>query len=197
MTATLQTPAPLERLNLNINARAAIGLVRELEDGHITVDLPYQRGPVWSYEQQVKLVKTWMEGLPIPAIIVNDRWRPAHGDIPEGEPVVAVIDGKQRLLTARAWFTGDLAVPASWFFADLVEDTVVTGDGLYVRYTGLARVEQRHCARSWLLPVGTAEVSTVQEEAELYLRYNLAGTPQTLEDLARAALVAAISEEVV
>lgn len=189
---TRQTAAPLEQLNLNINARAAIGLVDELTDGYLTVDLPYQRGPVWTEEQRVKLVYSWMTGAVASAIIVNDRsdWRAPGGQLPAGAAYCAVVDGKQRLLTARDWFTGALAVPSSWFYPHLVAVAEATADGPYVRYPGLTRASRLYCARTWLLPVGTAKLGTVQEEAEWYLRVNGSGTPQVPEDMARAAQVA-------
>lgn len=190
---TWQTSAPLEPLNVSITARAALGLVDEMTSGQLTVDLPYQRGHVWSTSQQVELVRSWMTGTPIPALIINDRLHPGWGptgDIPDGQPVAAVIDGKQRLLTAHAWFTGDLMVPVSWFPPAAVEHFSDTRDGPYVAYPGLARRDRLSCARSWHLPVGTARVGTVQEEAALYLRVNGSGTPQAPEDMARAARVA-------
>lgn len=69
MIPSRQTKAPLERLNLNITAREAIGLMREMQDGDLTVDLPYQRGSVWNDGQRIELVRSWQTGTPIPAVI--------------------------------------------------------------------------------------------------------------------------------
>lgn len=64
---------------------------RELADhvtpGRATVDAPYQRGPVWTTEQQVNLVRSWLLGPPHP----DDR-----------QHEWAVVDGKQRQLAAAA-----------------------------------------------------------------------------------------------
>lgn len=196
---TRQTSEPLDQLNLNITGRAAIGLVREMQDGGMTLDAPYQRGSVWTEAQRIELVRSWMTGTPIPAVIINNRLTPewkqasrAGNEIPVGEADSAVIDGKQRLQAAAAWFGGKLLVPASWFRDGEVQQTERSGDGPgpYVRYTGLSRAGRLHCDRTWALPVGTAKVATIGEEAAIYLRVNGSGTVQTDADMTRAAKVA-------
>ena len=89
-----------------------------------------------------------------------------------------------------AWFSGRIAVPTSWFSADVVEKTEDTNDGPYVRYTGLARPEQRHQALRFQLPTVEARVATVEDEASLYLLVNGEGTPQTDESMTNAARAA-------
>ncbi len=195
---TRQTTAPIERLNLQDSYRTARELARMVEDGLMTLDAPYQRGSVWSVSQRIALVRSWLSGTPIPSIIVNDRangrWAAANGGRHPGmtgEPVYAVIDGKQRLETALAWFGGRLAVPATWFPLDDVNHAVVTADGLYVRYTGLSDGMQRHMSIGGaMLPMAEAKVESVQAEAEIYLRVNGYGTPQEAADLDRARRIA-------
>jgi hypothetical protein len=192
---TRQTAAPIRRLNLDVTYRGARELVRMMRDGLMTADLPYQRGHTWTLDQQVELVRSWLSGTPIPSIIVNDRgnpsWAAQNGWPAVSEPVYAVIDGKQRLTAAAAWFGGDFAVPASWFSAEDVLLTEVTGDGPYVRFAGLSKSAQT------ALAVGTstfsfaaAKVATIADEAAIYLRVNGGGTPQTRDDMKRAAGVA-------
>jgi hypothetical protein len=194
MRVTWQASRSLERVTMVLTARAAYGLVSEMRDGLLTDSPPYQRASVWSGVDRIRLIETWMLGLPVPAVTVNDRgnerWRQASGPLPDGEPYVAVIDGKQRLTTARLWFDGQLLVPASWFPAGDVLVVERTGDGPYTRFTMLSEAWQRHSKRDWLFPVNVAKVATVHEEAMLYLRYNQAGVTQTAEDMDRAAQVA-------
>lgn len=191
---TLQTTQPLEHLNLNVSDREAAGLARELADGLMTVDLPYQRGPVWTAIQRIELVKSWMTGTSIPAIIRNDRdnpqWENNNGPVTGDEPFYAVIDGKQRLLTANAWFSGGYMVPASWFQPEYLSMTHETSDGPYVRYTGLTAAGRRIFARNAHFPVATAKVGSIEAEAAIYLRVNGGGTPQTDADMTRAAAIA-------
>lgn len=188
---TLQTTAPLVHQPMDATSRMAREMARLVTEGHMVLDPPYQRGSVWTVEQRRNLVRSWMLGLPIPALIVNRRYleRFVHPDGPRHE--YAVIDGKQRLETAVAWFAGELTVPASWFDPGMVLEPVDTDDGPYVAYTGLDVVEQRYTSNRFLIPVAEASVATVGEEAAIFGLVNGAGVPQSEEDMARAARVAA------
>jgi hypothetical protein len=192
-TATRQTAAPLTHRNLQASNRSAREMARifSSEDGDISPE--YQRGSVWTEDQRMALVRSWLMGVPIPAVVVNDRifgaW-PKDRTGPIGGWAYAVIDGKQRIETAVAWFTGQLAVPASWFDPAVVVTTELTDDGPYVRYSGLVMSEQRGQGVQFQLPTVEAQVGTLQEEAELYLLLNGTGTPQSSEALANAARVA-------
>ncbi|GAB2733461.1 hypothetical protein GCM10027273_10310 [Nocardioides pakistanensis] len=192
---TRQTTEPMQRLHLEESSRSARELARMAEDGQIDVNPPYQRGSVWSTDQRIALVKSWLQGVPVPAVILNDRtttaWKNANGSSPldgDGTGLWAVVDGKQRLETARMWFGGDLAVPASWFENEDIDTTEDTADGPYVRYTGLTKRGQTIMAMSGArLGANTAQVPTVEAEADLYLLVNGGGTPQTAADMANAA----------
>jgi hypothetical protein len=187
---TYQTDGPVVELPINITALSWGELVHMVQDGDMSYDLPYQRGEAWTAEQRIMLVYSVLSGTPVPALIINRRpdemW---FGPAGEQLPVYAVIDGKQRLTTVRMFMEGNLAVPASWFPADRVEATEDTSDGPYVRYPGLTRPAQRFFEIK-TAPVGEARVRTVADEAAIYLRVNGSGTPQTTEDMTRAANVA-------
>ena len=71
-----------------------------------------------------------------------------------------------------------------------MESAEDTGDGPYVTFTGLTQVGQRLMENRAMLPAATASVASVEEEAEIYLRVNGGGIPQSDEDMARAARVA-------
>lgn len=190
---TRQTSEPIEHRSLQASSRQAREIVRMFqEDGDLSPE--YQRGSHWGWEHQAALVRSWLMGLPVPSIIINDRlfgpWPNDLGGLPEGGYCYAVVDGKQRIETARAWFAGDLAVPASWFPADDIVHTEDTDDGPYVRYSGLTLSGQRYTSSRFMLPTVEARVATIQEEAELYLLVNGGGMPQTESDMANAARVA-------
>jgi hypothetical protein len=191
---TRQSNAPIERMQLSATSRLASELARYVLNGRLTVELPYQRGAVWTYDQQIALVHSWLSGTPIASVILNDRmslaWTDRNGEIRPGEPLWAVVDGKQRLLTAVAWFSGELAVPASWFPPEHIGSTEPTSDGAYVRFEGLSQTGQRIFENRAQLPAATASVASVEAEAEIYLRVNGGGTAQTDADMARAARVA-------
>jgi hypothetical protein len=192
---TFQTDAPLEHRSLGATNRFAEFFVRNVQSGHMLLDPPYQRGDVWTIEQRMGLVRSWLQGVPIPAVIINDRCSPtwfAANPQDRANPVYAyaVIDGRQRIQTAIDWFAGELLVPVSWFPVKHVETTEQTSDGPYVRYTGLTQVGQRFAENHCVLPCAEGRVATVEQEAEIYLLVNGAGTPQTQADLDRAARVA-------
>ncbi len=190
---TRQTSTPLQATSFTSTNRSARELVNLIREGDMTVNESYQRGDVWDLDQQIGLIRSWMTGVPIPAIVVNDRMGYGWTGTPPADPsghAYACIDGRQRLGAAAAWFSGDLAVPASWFDAEDVLAAEDTGDGPYVRYTGLSRPAQLVAAFQWTIPVAEAKLPTVQAEAEVYLLVNGQGTPQTDADMANAQRVA-------
>lgn len=190
---TRQTTAPLEHISLGATNRFVEFFVRTVERGDMILDAPYQRGDVWTPDQQIALVRSWLMGIPVPAVIINDRtspwWSEANPDAELGS-AYAVIDGKQRILAGIAWLSGGLAVPASWFPAEHVETTEDTDDGSYVRYTGLTRVGQRFSENRATLPCAEGKLPTVRAEAEVYCLVNGGGTPQSEADMANADRVA-------
>jgi hypothetical protein len=195
---TLQTAAPIERLGLEDSYRSSRELVRMIHDGLMTVDTPYQRGSVWTLRQRIELIRSLLSGTPVPSIIANDRATPAWPHTPDGPAggyYYAVIDGKQRLETMIAWYASELAVPASWFPPEDATETEDTEDGPYVRFAGLTPEARRAFPTKALLPFAVAKVGSIEAEAEIYGRVNGGGTPQTAEDMARAAAIASADAE--
>lgn len=190
---TLQTTAPLVSHSMQASNRSAREVARIFSDGDGDISPEYQRGSVWTDDQRMALVRSWLMGVPIPSIVINDRifgpW-PKNSDGPVGEKLYSAIDGKQRIETAIAWFNSDFAVPASWIDPQDIENTEETEDGPYVRFSGLTLPGRRHQQNRFMLPTVEARAASLQEEAELYLLLNGAGTPQSDEAMANAARVA-------
>lgn len=189
---TRQTTAPLDHYTLDLRNMMANGVAGMVTDGGwLDLNPPYQRGSVWTEDQQVALVKSWLLGIPVPAVILNDRSNAdfirTHGD--PGEQYLACIDGKQRIETAIAWFTGRLAVPASWFPAERIAEggPTDTEDGTYVTFDGLTTPGRRLMGNRAAMPVVMAKVGSIAEEADLYLLVNGGGIPQTDADMDNAA----------
>lgn len=150
---------------------------------------PYQRDHVWTVEQRMALVESWIQGIPCGAVILNRRDTPQWlGKYGETGFSWGVVDGKQRIETARQWFTGELRVPRAWF-EDHDIDALGGPDGL-VSYRGLALPERRHQGTSWFLPVIEATLPSSEAEAELFLRVNSGGTAQESEILEHARRLA-------
>lgn len=194
---TRQTRTPLVHLGLSASDRQVRELARSFRETFgLDLQPPYQRGRVWTEDQKVALVRSWLTGTPTGVVILNDRstteWEQVNGYDPasRGEAVYACIDGQQRISTAIDWFGDEFAVPASWFATEDITATEETGDGLYVRWSGLTVARQRHFANRAQLAVAMARVSTLQEEAEIYLLVNGGGTPQTSASMNNAARIA-------
>jgi hypothetical protein len=188
-----QTATPLQHDTLNPAAQWARLLARRATEGEIELDPPYQRGDVWSEDQRLALLQSWLRGLPTGVVILADRtnpdWVRGNGDpYDTGQGYAAVIDGKQRITTAMHWFAGDLPAPASWFPEDYLTGTFEeTPDGPYVRYSHLTAKGQRIVERRCSLLVSEVKgCSTLTEEAAFYLLVNKGGTPQSAADLANA-----------
>lgn len=190
---TRQTASPLDRLPISTMNMPLTNLVNWVERGRLDLNPPYQRGDVWTEDQRIALVYSWLTGATIPSITINDRsgreW--VGAPLPSnGTGWYACIDGKQRMTTAVMWMRGEFAVPASWFPADCVAITEVTADGSYVRYTGLNERGQSRSTDRTAIPVGMGEFATVQAEAQVYLLLNGGGTPQSDADMRNAARIA-------
>lgn len=195
---TRQTAAPFDHVSLNPSFQSAAWLARRVVEGEIEANPPYQRGGVWTEEQRIALVQTWLRGLPAGVVILADRcnskWaagNPGKDPYETGQGIWAVVDGKQRLTTAVMWFGSEFAIPASWLPADHVDTIEETDDGPYVRHNGLTlkgqRFMDRYCS---LLVAETKDCATEADEAAFYLLVNGGGTPQTGADMGNAARVA-------
>lgn len=194
--STRQTTKPLERLPISTMNMMLTNLVRMVEQGRIDLSPAYQRGDVWSEDQRVALVYSWLVGATVPSITLNDRsgrqWTDLEVCNPEtgGTNWYGCIDGKQRLTTAVMWMRGEFAVPASWFPPQSVAATEDTDDGPYVRYTGLTEAGQARSTDRSAIPVGMGEFPSLRAEAGIYLLLNGGGTPQTDVDMDNARRVA-------
>lgn len=189
---TYQTLNPLAEYRLNLTSRPAEFYPHAAEQGWLVLDAPYQRGQVWTTSQKMALIRSFMIGVPVGAVIVNDRargkWTGGEGPDPHLQPL-AVIDGVQRISTVLAWYASQLPVPASWWHPDAIDNPIDTEDGLYITYSGLTLPWQRRSGR-WIVPTCEASLESLEAEAEVYLLVNGGGTPQTDEDMARAAKIA-------
>lgn len=174
---TRHTSAPHTYLQLGSTHEPLSQLVDQWRRGMLDPSPPYQRADVWTLEQRIRWVESAISGTPR-----------------------VVIDGKQRLTATRLWLDSELAVPATWFADDEVDQTLDLdadpqladryGDtGHYVIFAGLTPTGRRVFDARAGIDVAEGHFATVREEAALYLRINGSGTPQTAEDMARAAIM--------
>lgn len=141
------------------------------------LNAPYQRDSVWGLPERQALIKSLFMGLPFGVVHLNNRgtW--------EGR-FMAVVDGKQRIETLRAFHQDGFQVPAEWFAP---ED--VNAGGSLIAFSNLTPRMQARFLNS-ILPALEYSVETEAEEAEIFMLINTAGVAQTEESLARAASMA-------
>ena len=157
--------AMLERLRLSSTHRPCDVILYWSEKDHLLLSPPYQRGLVWGHKRKVNLIRSLLLGVPIPSIVVNDRFAAGWGE------EIAVIDGKQRMTTLLEWFKGDLAVPGEWF--DMPGE---------VTYHELPLPMQRYF-RMNALPFTEAQLPSLEAEREVFDLINFGGVPQGESDV--------------
>lgn len=163
----------MRELHLSSTNSPLESLVRSLQREQLNIDPPYQRGSVWGSERCLALIESLTIGLPIGSIFVNER------PLPEWP---TVIDGKQRLLTAKGWMEDQLVVPTQWF--DPVELDVL---GEWVRFSELSHVGQRrwcnyaHVQVYWSRFRGSL-VEIEEQEQRLFDLINFGGVPKGESD---------------
>ncbi|BDZ52758.1 hypothetical protein GCM10025867_49990 (plasmid) [Frondihabitans sucicola] len=165
---------PAQNLNFDM-----LDIIERVRQGKTIVSPPYQRDSVWTLEQRQALMASWIIGLPIPAIVVNSRFR-GGWNLSGDDAQTAVIDGKQRIETALAWLDNKFSIPAAWLDSD---DFDSVQEFSMVSFENLT-----HRGRNTALPIPMVETSvgTIEEEAAIYLMVNAAGTPQSIADIAKA-----------
>lgn len=152
-----------------------LAVVRDGGDRY-DLDPPYQRGAVWGARRKKNLIKSVLMGVPIPAIVVNDRFAAGFshpGYSQDRNWMNAVVDGKQRMTALREYVTDCYAVPARWFGleADLGE----------VLYSQLPARSQRLFLNT-PISISRGQFTTLDEERELFDLLNFGGLAQGEKD---------------
>lgn len=164
-TATMNKP--FERLRLNITNRP-VDTIRYWHDrGDMDLNPPYQRGDVWGSVRQRNLIRSILLGIPIPAIVINDRASAGW----DHEISCAVIDGKQRLTSILKFLLGELSVPGEWF-----------GEVGDVTFNSLNIVQQRRFENN-AIPFCEGQLPDLAAEKEVFELINFGGVPQGETDL--------------
>lgn len=155
---------------LNIPLKDVVDMI---EAYPINLDPDYQRGHVWTDDQQARFMGHLLEGGTCPEIIVNE------GEEKAGEfPMAEVVDGKQRLTAAVRWRKGE--IPAIL--------TPVYSNGSWVEreiwFDDLDEISKRRC--STVLSLRAVFVHLKREDVlRLYLKLNRGGTAHNEEEIRR------------
>ena len=156
----------IERLRLSQTARPLDVLHHWSKERTLELSPPYQRGEVWGKIRQRNLIRSIVFGIPIPSIIINDRFSAGW----ENDESIAVIDGKQRITSILRLLDNRLQIPGEWF-----------GMKGMVYYSELPLPQQRGLKQR---PIQFCEgqLKTMEDEQELFELVNFGGVPQGESD---------------
>lgn len=143
--------------------RSLRGIIRALRCGEIVVP-EWQRGRVWTPEQQAAWCGFVLSGMPLPAIWLR-QVNAGEGFRDE------LIDGQQRIGALLAWLEGDVPAVLPW-----------NGSTVWCRTEQDERRLYRLTTPCLELPPHTSDAEVI----DLYLALNTAGTPHTADELAKA-----------
>lgn len=135
-------------------------------EGFLELNPPYQRGDVWGTTRRQNLIRSILIGVPIPSVIINDRFSADWGEC------MAVIDGKQRITTLLMFLESELKVPAAWFG--------IEGDEITFEELPIARQRGIRCMP---MPVSEGQLSSITEEEHVFELVNYGGVPQGQTDV--------------
>lgn len=155
----------LQRIYLAQTARPIDVFFFWRKEGYLNLSPPYQRGDVWGSIRRQNLIKSILLGVPIPSIIINDRFSANWGE------EMAVIDGKQRITTILMLMDDELKIPGEW----------VGQEKDLIKFSDLPKPEQRGF-RSLPLQTCEGQLKSIEEEKEIFELINFGGVPQGESD---------------
>lgn len=166
----------IKKLPLNIYNRPLMTFVNNHQE--LDLEAPYQRGLVWGEDRKRSLIESVLDGTPIPALILNDRFSAkfkAEGYDRDRLWAFAVIDGKQRVTALRDFTEDKFTVPAEWFEEeDIVEEAKGKEN---IVYSDLTRAFHRGFTMN-TIPVAEGRFDSLEGEKQVFDRVNFGGVAQ-------------------
>lgn len=156
----------------NCNMTIDFFTLRPDDEEKFDMDQPYQRGIVWGLKRKQNLIKSLLMGVPVPAIVTNDRFAARFtepGYSQNRNWAYAIVDGKQRLSTVLGFMNNEFPCPAGWWDTEQ--------DGLMVWWSELSKPNQRHF-RNIPMAVAKGQFKTLAQEEELFNLINFGGLAQ-------------------
>lgn len=99
----------------SVEARSLDFFISDFMRENLDINPPYPRGAVWGTRRKQNLIRSLMAGIPIAAVILNDRAVRFEGHDAASDPFYAVVDGKQRITAIQEFADGKFEVPGEWF----------------------------------------------------------------------------------
>jgi hypothetical protein len=148
-------------------------LVREFQRGELDIDIPCQRGDVWSLYDRQFLAYSMVCNRPLAAMYRN--LQPSTG-------IDRLIDGKQRVLAAAAIYNDEVPMPSIWFPTER-SGQVILPDGAdeFIVFSDLTQTGQlalRNIPSVLVYSVTEEGADREEQEAELFRTVNFAGRAQ-------------------
>ena len=171
----------LTKLNLRISGRPVMTLLDA--DNEFDMDQPYQRGLVWGEDRKRALIESLLDGTPIPAIIMNNRWAGGFkedGYSAERLTAFAIIDGKQRVTAIQNFVADKFTVPSDWFDTSDVKETAHGKEDIV--WSDLTVAAQRGI-KMYPIPVAEGSIDSLEGEKRIFDRVNFGGVAQGDTDL--------------
>lgn len=146
----------------NVGIRGLVRLIRD-PDLNIDLDPDFQRGRVWSEQNQSDFVGFFLSGGMVPPVVVWDRPYPEN---------MVVVDGKQRLTSLLNWADG--LIPAH-----------IESEKIFVNDLDPEEFRLWTSTASGPAVVLLYIAGSRKEVLDLYLRLNGCSVPHTKEEIAR------------
>ncbi len=160
----------IKRLPISTTNRALTCLLHWNQEDVLLLSPPYQRGDVWGPIRRSNLLFSIFTGIPIPSLIINDRWNAGWHSSIDGK-MYAVIDGKQRITTILDFFRDALSIPGEWVGSKEKE----------VFFSELSPVIQRGM-KNYSIGISEAQLKTLEDEKKVFELVNFGGVPQGESD---------------
>ncbi|KQU35709.1 MULTISPECIES: DUF262 domain-containing protein [Nocardiaceae] len=183
-------PIALPRASLTTTNRPLEFLLHYLPQ--LDINPPYQRGVVWGVERKRALWFSLLSGIPIPALVINDRLTaefPDTGD--DSDRWFSIVDGKQRISAITGFLLGEFSLDGAWF-SDFETGNPMKG---WTFHSDLDLPTQRRLKH---LTIGVCEgqLSSMDAERELFELVNFGGLAQGEVDLDLVASGRAFDESI-
>ena len=165
MSDTWQSPL-MRTVSDRGGMRALGGLLRMMRLDELVIP-EYQRGRVWTTDQQSAWVGFVLSRMPLPAVWIRQV------NVYDGSTEFRdeLLDGQQRMTALLAWWSGDIPAVIPW-----------SGEVAWCRSRRDQRALERCATPCMELPPTTTDAEAVS----LYLTINTAGVQHTPEELNKA-----------
>lgn len=163
-----------KRLQIDHTNRSVDVFAQWRKSGDLELNTPYQRGDVWGVTRRRNFLKSLLIGIPVSSIIINDRFSAEYDG--DGNNMMAVIDGKQRITTILMFLDNEISIPSCW-----IESSNATSRRTHVTYESLSIANQRRF-RQMTISVAEARLPTLACECEVFDLVNFGGLKQGEKD---------------